>query len=142
MTSGCWVFGNFIIGPRWVLYNLRLSGCEVVDDRLYYVSSCFIEFRDWAKQNIHVSTEVKSCFYRPYRFEVFTERGFDIGKDLIQKGMIPVNPSLNNEYRKVWYKVLLDWGLPLDLAVKVINCILSNGRVCCSSPGSRRSINA
>ena len=129
VRSGAWVFGRFIIGPRWVLYTLRLSGCEVIDGQLYYVSSYFLDFRKWAVENIHVSTEVKSCFYRPHMFEVFSDIGGRIGKDLIQKGMIPVNPNLRNEYRKVWYKVLLDWGLPIDLAVKVINCILKNGRV-------------
>jgi hypothetical protein len=142
MTSGCWIYGRFIIGPRWTIHLLQLGSSVIVDGQHYYVSSYCLDFRNWAVQNIHVSTEVKSCFYRQHMFEAFSDIGIQIGRDLIRNGMIPVNPSLRNEYRKVWYKVLMDWGLPLDLAVKVISCILKNGRVYCSSPGSRRSINA
>lgn len=142
MRSGLWVYGKWIIGSRWTINLLRLQNSEIVDGKLYYVSSCFLDFRSWAKQNIDLSTQVKSCFYRPFVFEVFTDRGIGLGKILIRKGMIPLNKDLRNEYRMVWYKVLLDWGLPIELAVKVIECIIKNGGLHCSSSGSRRSVDA
>ena len=138
VNSGLWIYGRWIIGPRWE----RLGSSVIIENKLYYVSSYYLDFRKWASENIHVSTDVTSRFYRPFVFEAFTNQGLVMGKVMIRQGLIPVNKSLRNEYRMVWYTVLLDWGLPIEIAVKIIESVLNNGCRYYSSPRTRRPLDA
>lgn len=135
IQSGMWIYKDYIIGSRWDRHifvsslNIQPRDKIIVDKKLYYLQTYEGGFRAWAKENISISSECITNRYKKCFFEVFSSDGLTTGNNLIQNGWIPVGKILQKEYKSTWYFLLMSWGLPLDVAVKIISPLLRRFRI-------------
>lgn len=135
IQSGMWIYKDYIIGSSWnrhmFLGTLNMNSTDrlVIDKNLYYIQTYEGGFRAWAKENISISSECITNRYKRSFFEVFSSNGLTTGNNLIQNGWIPVGKILQKEYKSTWYFLLMSWGLPLDVAVKIISPLLRRFRI-------------